>query len=288
MTFVLFAWIGLLAYSIVNIFEKLTSKYLIRNPWLFNFLQNFFAVVLISAIALPRGLQQVGDWKNLILAALFWALGNIFFFLALYSVDVSVLSPAFNIKTAFVLILGYFLLHETITPYQLILILVIMLGGIFLCYDEKLKFKSFLTKAMAFVLLDMVALAFESYFINLALKSTDYWTMNFWYQLFAFLFLLPTILFFRREISQIKARQVGMVVFTTLLATLGLLATNKAYQTNISISTVITTIPLSMILAMILSYFAPALLEKHTLKTYLIRFISAGIMFYCAIILSIK
>ncbi len=65
--------------------------------------------------------------------------------------------------------------------------------------------------------------------------------------------------------------------------TLGTIAVNKAYQTNISITSVIISVPLSMIAAYVLSIFAPRLLEKHTQKVYLVRFAAAALMIVGAI-----
>jgi drug/metabolite transporter (DMT)-like permease len=288
MSFLIFAWIGLLGYSICQIFEKLTSKYLITNPWLFNFVSNFFALFLIVPITLVHGLGTINNWPFVILAALFWALGNVFFFLALFSVDISVISPAFSVKTALVLLLGFLFLGEHLTRSQSILILIILLASLFIGYDEKFKMRSLLTKAMLFVFLDMIVLALETLFVNRALQTNDFWTMTFWYQLLTVAFLLPTFPLFKKELRSICAKPLVVVFFIVILSTLGLVATNYAYGFNIGITSIIGTIPMSMIFAVTLSVFAPKLLEKHTLKVYLIRFASALVMLLAAIKLTLN
>ena len=67
---------------------------------------------------------------------------------------------------------------------------------------------------------------------------------------------------------------------------LGDILANKAYADNVSISTAIISLPCSMIIAVILSFFRSNLLEKHTVKIYLIRFIATAVMILSALKIS--
>lgn len=283
MSFYFFAWLSLITWSISNLFEKFTSKYLIKNPWLFNFTYNIFSLFIILLLALYYGAGKVGDWQSIILASMFWALGNIFFFLVINLVDISVLSPAFSLKAVFALFLGFLLLGEKITGYQGVLILIIIISGLFVCYDEKLKLKSFFTKPMLFVLGEMITLALSNLFMNKTVALNGYWSSVLWIQILTTLFLIPTLPLFWKEFGIIKKPQILSLVFLSVLSTIGLLTSIKAYASNIGLSSVIMAIPMSMVLVIILSFFAPNLLEKHPTKVYAIRITAAVIMFLAAI-----
>ena len=72
----------------------------------------------------------------------------------------------------------------------------------------------------------------------------------------------------------------------SLALAFGTLAANKAYAVNVSISSVITALPISMIMVFVLSIFAPKLLEKHPVKVYAVRFAAAAVMFLASLGLS--
>ena len=184
MSFYFFAWISLIAYSTTEVFEKLTIKYLVQNPWLFNFLSNIFQLIVLLPILAVKGFGPVHNWPEIIYASIFWALGNIFFFLTLYYVDLSVLSPSFNLKTAFALLLGIIFLGERVTGQQWVLIGIIFISSIFISYDENLKLRAFFSKPMIFLFIDMLVLAVSNLFINRATAFTDFWTVTFWIQFF--------------------------------------------------------------------------------------------------------
>jgi hypothetical protein len=63
-------------------------------------------------------------------------------------------------------------------------------------------------------------------------------------------------------------------------------ALTSALAVNVGKTSVIMSIPFSMILAALFSVFAPKLLEKHTAKIYAIRFTAAAVMIYGAFQLS--
>ncbi|OGE79829.1 MAG: hypothetical protein A2660_03285 [Candidatus Doudnabacteria bacterium RIFCSPHIGHO2_01_FULL_45_18] len=287
MSFYIFAWISLFAWSLAEVFEKLTIKHLIKNPWLFSFLANVISLIFFTIILGFKGFGSVSAWSDILYASIFWTLGNIFFFLALYYVDVSVLSPSFNLKTAFALLLGILFLGETVTGQQWVLIAVIFISSIFVCYDENLKFRTFLSKPMMFVFFLMSVLAISNLFMNRALQHNDFWLVTFWIQFFTTLMLLPTIALFKNEIRTVGLKQIGVVMLITIITTLAMLTQVKAFTSEIGIPNVIISIPLSMILAMVISFFAPQLLEKNSYKIYALRFIAAVVMFAAAIKLSL-
>ena len=82
MPFYFFAWIAAFSYGLVAIIVKLTSKYSVKNPWLFNFLFQLFVLLIICPIALANGATFAKHWDSLIIASVFFALFGIFYYLA--------------------------------------------------------------------------------------------------------------------------------------------------------------------------------------------------------------
>jgi len=66
----------------------------------------------------------------------------------------------------------------------------------------------------------------------------------------------------------------------------GTLAANQAYASNVGISSVILSLPFSMIITIVISVINPKILEHHTAKIYIIRSVSAVIMLISALQLS--
>ncbi len=69
------------------------------------------------------------------------------------------------------------------------------------------------------------------------------------------------------------------ILLISVLGVIGTLAASAAVAQNVSISTAIISLPVSMVLVFILSFLKPDLLEKHTLKVYAVRFFAAVVMF---------
>jgi hypothetical protein len=113
--------------------------------------------------------------------------------------------------------------------------------------------------------------------------NNDLWTTNLWIAIINFLLLLPTIPLFRKDLKTLDRAHITPVVLMGLFFTVSIFATNKAYESSYSITSLIMVMPFSMIFAFMFSVFAPKLLEKHTLKIYAIRFSSAAVMIWAAI-----
>jgi hypothetical protein len=95
--------------------------------------------------------------------------------------------------------------------------------------------------------------------------------------------LLFTFPKFKKDIKTLTRKQLIPVVLVTMTSMTAFLAVNKAYEVNVGITTVIMSIPSSMILAFIMSRIWPTLMEKHPLKVYAVRFAATAIMFVCAL-----
>jgi drug/metabolite transporter (DMT)-like permease len=286
MSFVVFAWIACIVLGLETIIAKLTSKYGVKNPWLFNFVWELCVFVLMAPIALYNHAGIPMEWGNVIIASFFYTVMSVSYVLALQQLDVSVISPLVNFRIAFTVLFSALLLGEILTVEQYILVAVIFLFGIIVSLDEKFSIKSFFTRSIGLMMICLISISLMSIYIKKSMIVNDYWTVSLWLTIFTMLFLLPTIRFFTKDLRSITIRQFGAIGLLGVLSTAGELASNRAFMGNVSISAVIISIPMSMIMAFILSIVAPKLLEKHPLKIYAIRFISVAVMIWAAIRLS--
>jgi len=126
-------------------------------------------------------------------------------------------------------------------------------------------------------------LAINNAFIKQALVNNSLWTTNLWVAILNFFMLIPTIKFFKKDLKKLDVTSILPVGVMGIFYTITGFVANKAYEGNLSVSSLIMTMPFSMIFAFMFSVFAPKLLEKHTLKIYVIRFSSVAVMIWAAI-----
>lgn len=287
MSFIIFAWLASIFYGLVNVLGKLTSKYAIKNVWLFNFLFALFSFLFTIPPALNNQIGLPSVWENLILSAFFNTLFVIFYILSIVHLDVSVLGPLFNFRTVFGIILSVLLLHETLNNMQIMLILIIIFTGIFVTTDERFSIKTFFHRSILYGILMSLFLALSSIFINKSVAESGLWETNLYNPLITVLLLLSTFPLFYKDFRSINKKQVLGVASMALAVAIANIFANRAYAENVSISTAIIALPLSMFIVFTLSIIAPKLLEKHTLKVYAIRFSAAAIMIIAALKLSL-
>ncbi|MBI3952681.1 MAG: EamA family transporter [Candidatus Doudnabacteria bacterium] len=283
MPFYVFAWIASIFYGLEVILGKFISKYSIKNPWFFNFVWNSIILLGLAIISLIKGISLPEAFGNLFLAGFFYALGSIFYVLALYRLDISVLTPLYNFRTALAVILGAIVLGEVLSAQQYMLVGVVFVAGIFVSLDEKWSIKSFFNRSVAVALADMVFLALMALFTNKAINQLDFWSATFWIAFIAQILLFATIPMFRKEISQVKKTQILSLSAVAITGVFATLAVNKAYESNIGITSVIISVPISMFAAILFSFFKPDLLEKHTITVYVVRLVAASFMVLAAL-----
>lgn len=281
--FYIFAWIASLAYGLEVIVIKLVNKHLSANLWVFNFLWNFLVLLLIVPFAVVNHAVIPSQWFNVIIAALLYAIAGITYVINLSKLDVSVFAPLFNFRTVFAVILAAIFLHERLSLEQLLLIAVIFLGGFFVSIDEEFSFKSFFNKKIFYALLMMVVIALEALYINKSIEELGFWTASLWIAIIAQGMLLVTWHKFGKDFKKIGPKEFGATLLGAATGVVGVLASNKAFASNIGVSAAIISLPISMIIAFLFSVFAPQLLEKHTLKVYFVRFAAATVMILAAL-----
>lgn len=285
--FYFFAWLASIGYAIAGVAIKLASKHVVRNPWLFNFSWFLFIFLLSLPLALYYGAGIPNYWQNIIFGSFFAALGGAFYSLAAYKLDVSVLVPMFSFRSALAVVFGALFLAELLSTTQYMYVAAIFVLGFFVQIDEKFSLKSFFNIGTLFLFIDMIALVLLAIFAKHAISENGFWTATIWLSACSLLWSLPTVFFFKKDLPHTGRNQWLVLLLLASLGVIADLAANKAFSENVGVSSVIISLPLSMVIAALFSWLAPELLEKHTVKVYAVRFIAAGLMIYSAIRLTV-
>jgi uncharacterized membrane protein len=266
---------------------KLIGKYQLKNVYQFSFFITFFSAIVTTVISIANGAQIPTNWMYVILAGLFVAIGSILFLSVLKKLDVSVVSPLFYLRVVMTVILGCLFLGENLTLKSVLLMSIIIIAGMFATMDEKFSIKSFFTKNIGLGIFFMFILSIQTLFINRAVAQTNYWTAILWMGIlaagFSFIFLFPK---FVKDVRKSKPIDYIGVLILSLIGGVGELAAYKAFESNVGTSSLIISLPMSMILVFFFALWKPSLLERHTIKVYAIRFIAAGVMIWGAMSLT--
>lgn len=281
-----FAWTASIVYGFEAIIAKLASRHLIPDPLLFNFYWALFILILTTPVAFWYGVSIPAYWSSLLAASVFYALGGVFYILALYRLDASVIAPLFSFRTAIAVLFGALMLGEVLSVYQYAMVAVIFIFGMFVGIDERFIIRSFFTPGIGILFASVFALVFMGVFIKISVAEIGFWNTTFWMALLGQMWLLFTIPFFKTKHRELTGKQFGIVFLIALAGTIATIAANAAYALSVSIASTIISVPVSMFIAIGLAYFYPHLLERHSLKVYAIRVVSAAIMFVAALQLS--
>lgn len=283
---VLYAWIASVSSGISPLVVKASSKSLIKNPWLFNILWISFGLPLVVILALFLGGGLPKDWLSITLLAISGALFYALYTLSLYKIDVTTMGPLFSLRTVFAVILGIVILNEKINFLGLGLIVAIVLMSPFAAYNESLKLKAFFQKYVLIAVAAMAFLGLDGFFTNVSVAKNGYATTLLWQDILTLILLLPTIRFAKIGAEQLNVKKLYPFILLGFTHFGYLVSANLAYAHNLALSSVIVSLPLSMIFAYLLSRVFPKFLENHSAKVYVIRFSAATVMVGCAIWLS--
>ncbi|NMC36598.1 EamA family transporter [Candidatus Beckwithbacteria bacterium] len=110
---IILAWVASVTYGLYTITAKLIGKYQIKNSYQFSFFSILFSSIIMSVIAYLYGGRLAVSWPYIIFAALATVIGETLYLIALKTLDVSVMSPLFNIRVAITVILSFFILNDT-------------------------------------------------------------------------------------------------------------------------------------------------------------------------------
>ncbi|MCL4418954.1 DMT family transporter [Patescibacteria group bacterium] len=283
---IFYAWIASISSGISPLVVKASSRSLIKNPWLFNLLWIAFGIPFVIALALLRGGGIPTDWLSLFLLAASGALFYSLYTVSLYKIDVTTMGPLFSLRTVFAVILGVMFLHEKISFLGFGLITFIVLMSPFAAYNENLKLKAFFHKYVLVAVIAMVFLALDGYYTNISVAKNGYATTLLWQDILILLLLLPSLKFAKIGKESFSINKLYPFILLGFTHFGYLVTANLAYAHNLALSTVIVSLPLSMIFAYLLSRVFPRFLENHSPKVYFIRFSVAAVMVICAIGLS--
>lgn len=286
MPFYFFAWVATFAYGLATITGKLTSKHAIKNPYFLNFLWGLFDLVAISPLLFFVKPDLPKEYVNLLASALVWAYGGLLWVYCLTHIDVSVITPLGNLRTGFAVVIGAFLLKEILSFEQYILVLIIILAGFLVTYEENFNPKKFFNKYIWLLILATFILALGGFFTNRSVNINGLWTTSFGVIILGMIMLLPTIFLFKKDFFGLEIKGLGGIFLTAVISTIGSVSANYAMGKNMSITSTIIAIPLALLIAPLFSIFKPELLEKHSLKVYAVRFLAAGVMIFCAVSLT--
>lgn len=284
---ILFAWIAAIASGIAPLVIKASSKKLIKSPWLFNILWISFRMPLVIILAIFKDGGLPKNILPIIILALCYACYYMLFTYAQYKIDVTTMSPLFTFRSIFATILGVVFLAEKITLTSFILMLIIIAFSPFASYSEKLKLKAFLSKNVAVAILAMLLLALVGYFTKVSISINGYGTTLLWQDPLILIFLMPTILLTSKDDRQVPKDRLYPFIILGIAGFVYLAASSAAYAKNLTLSSIIISLPLSMVFAYLLSRKFKNFLEEHSKKVYLIRFSAAAVMVACAIWLSL-
>lgn len=286
MSYIAYAWLTPIFYGIGSIAAKLSSKYHVSNPWLFNFIWTVITLLCITPLALINHVGWPQDWGSMVYLGLMGAISGTLFIFSLKALDISILGPFYSFRTPMVAILGVILFGEVLTNMQIVFIGLIFFAGLFVSVDERMSIRSFFRPEIGLAFITIISSAVFNTAVKSASLHNSFWSVTFWSTLLTLIFILPTLPLFYRELITTRVSRYQGILWSTIFLTLGLLTSYKALGQNVSISIAIMTLPLSMVFAFILSRIAPKLLEKHTIKVYAVRFAAATVMFLAALGLS--
>lgn len=283
---ILFAWVASITSGFEPLIIKATSRQQVKDPWLFNVLWLAISAPFIILFALFRGGGMPASWPTLILAAASAAGFYVLYTLSIYKLDVTTLSPLFSLRTVFAVLLGIIFLGEGVSLLGATLIAVIILASPLASYDEHLRLKAFMHKQILLAVAAMFVLALEGYFVNRSAAANGYATTILWQDILSLLMLLPTLALAKLDKERMTRSKLLPFLLLGLTGFIYRATTTVAYAHNLALSSVIVSLPFSMVFAYLVSRRRPDMLESHPPRVYAMRFAGTAIMITAAIWLS--
>lgn len=288
--YIILSFLAAVSFAIVIVFDKFTSKHAIKERWPLLFYYYLTFIPFIFLIPFFAKIQIPADsWLTLFFYSLFFFLGNICFFTAIFKTDASVFAPFFQLQAAFVAILAFLFLGERFSLINYLWIGLILAGAILVSLDEKMTFKTFFQKYILLIILWQLFHAISNIFAGLALKRMDFWNLTFWSSIVSAVMILIIVPFFAKFKLRASFNQLKPLFVVSFFSFIGANSLFAAFQTNLTISTTISllTAPIVLLISIILSKFKPEFIEHHTAKVYLIRVIAVIIILFGALKISL-
>ena len=288
-SYILLSVLAAVGFALAGVVNKYTSKHAVKERWplLFYYYLTFlpfaFLIPLFSRIQVPTE-----SWLTLFFYSLFFFLGNVCFFTAIFKTDASVFASFFQLQAAFIAILAFLFLSERFPLVNYLWIGLISVGAVLVSLDERMTVKTFFRKATLLIILMQLFHALSNLYAGFALKRIDFWNLTFWSTLVSsllILILVPPLAKFKLKVSLNQLKPLFAVNFFSFIGATFLFA---AFQTNLTISSAISllTAPIVLFISILLSKLRPEFLEHHTNKVYLIRTIGVILILFGALKIS--
>src|SRR3989344_3421365 len=169
-SYILLSFLAAVSFAIAAIFNKFASKHAIKERWslLFYYYLTFTPFLLLipffTKIQIPSD-----NWLTLFLYSVFFFLGNICFFTAIFKTDASVFAPFFQLQAAFVAVLAFLFLGERFSLANYLWISLILAGAIIVSLDERMTLKTFFQKYILLIVLWQLFHAISNLYAGFAL-----------------------------------------------------------------------------------------------------------------------
>ena len=180
MSYIVYAWLSSITYGLGGVVGKLATKYHIKNPWLYNIVWAVLTIVFIVPFALVGHVGLPQDWSSILLLGIASAVTSITFTFAFYAVDLSILSPLGNMRSLLTALFGVLFFQESLSVTKWLLISLMFIGGLFIHLDEKMKLRSFFSKATIIVFVWVITSVWFNTMIKFASVHNGFWEVSFW------------------------------------------------------------------------------------------------------------
>ncbi len=286
MTYITFALLAAICFSLSLVVSKLASKHSIDNPdslISYFLLTSLFLLPFLAIIAKPT-LPNPNTLFLIFITQSTFIIGYYYFYKGIFTTDASSFAPLFQLQAILIAILAYLFLGETFPASNYLWGILIITGAILVNYNENTSLKAFMQKGTFFILIMQVFHSISNLFIGITLKQINFLQLAFWGHVYIFIFGLTFILIKKPKLNYKKA-QILPVIIASILGGIGGVFLFKAFSTNLTISSLIALLssPIVFIISIIASKFAPQLLEHHSSKVYLVRGIGIAIILLSAI-----
>lgn len=274
MSYIGYAFLAASCFAFSQIVNKLLSKHSIDNAdslmAYFMMALFFFGLFLTPFVSLDIPSAKV---LGIIAIQVIGFLGGYYlFYHGVFQADVSTFSPIFQIQAGLIAILAFIFLGERFPIQNYFWILAMIVGAIFVSFNESMSPRKFLNRGVLLIMLMQVAHAISVLFVGYSLEYLPPLEVLFWFYLMIGLVIGPFILIKKPNLNYPVKRVIPMYVGGFISGS-GAVALLIAYTQNLTITSAIALMssPMVFIFSLFASRFFPQLLEHHPTKVYIVR-----------------
>lgn len=153
MSYQLFALFAAIMFALSTLLVKYINKYIVKDADSFFFWTYLPTIPFVLMIPLRYGLDfNLKMILPTVFVSLFLTIGTYLFSKGISSVDVSVISPLFQLQSGFILIFATIFLGEKYQLSTYAFLMLMILGTLFVAVTDKVKLKGFLQKGVLFII----------------------------------------------------------------------------------------------------------------------------------------